>query len=124
MARQNTTGGTGWCGAATWRWATASPRVWTIRTRTAGPTPAGRAARHGARLVDLWSDDDFANPLLWSIDRLHLNPYGHRRVAAHVLTALGIEADPQWWELPVMTSPRSWVSVRAEDVRWVRQHLA
>ena len=47
-------------------------------------------SEHGALLVDLWADDEFANPLLWSIDRLHLSPAGHRRVAAHVLTALGV----------------------------------
>src|SRR5215467_10127046 len=34
----------------------------------------GRAAeKHGAHLVDLWADGEFANPALWSADRLHLN---------------------------------------------------
>ena len=39
-------------------------------------------------MVDLFADDEFLNPLLWSVDRLHLSAAGHRRVAAHVLTTL------------------------------------
>lgn len=86
---------------------------------------AGDAAdRHGARLVDLWADEAFASPLLWSVDRLHLDGYGHRRVAAHVLTALGVKPDPSWWELPPGPPALSWPARRAADVRWVRTHLA
>ena len=98
-------------------------QIFHTRARLVNPAVADVAARHGARLVDLWSDGDFANPLLWSIDRLHLNGYGHRRVAAHALTALGITPEPDWWELPPAV-PRSWVVSRAEDVRWAGQHLA
>jgi lysophospholipase L1-like esterase len=47
------------------------------------------ADRHGAILIDLFADKAFRNPLLWSADRLHMSPAGHRRVAAHVLNALG-----------------------------------
>jgi len=82
------------------------------------------AARHGARLVDLWRDAEFHNPLLWSDDRLHLSSYGHRRVAAHVLAVLGLEADPAWRESPARPLPRSWPAARAADARWARQHLA
>ncbi len=99
-------------------------QIFHARARLLNPAVADVAARHGARLVDLWSDDDFVNPLLWSIDRLHLDMYGHRRVAAHVLTALGIEPDPEWWELPSPQARRSWTATRAEDVRWAGQHLA
>src|SRR4051794_17682976 len=42
------------------------------------------AARHGAYLIDLFADDTFHNPAMWSDDRLHLSPAGHRRVAGHV----------------------------------------
>ncbi len=79
--------------------------------------------RYGARVIDLWSDDEFANPALWSVDRLHLAPAGHRRVAAHVLTALGITPDPQWWHVPPVPRQR-WVAARVADVRWAGQHLA
>jgi lysophospholipase L1-like esterase len=81
------------------------------------------AERYGARLVDLWGDDEFGNPQLWSIDRLHMSAVGHRRVAAHVLTALGIEPSPGWWEVPARLT-HSWAAARAADARWVGHHLA
>ena len=51
---------------------------------------AETAERHGALLVDLWPTTSSATRRLWSEDRLHLSPAGHRRVAAHVLAALGV----------------------------------
>jgi lysophospholipase L1-like esterase len=80
------------------------------------------AERHGARLVDLWHDEVFHAPELWSIDRLHLADVGHRRVAAHVLRALGLEPDPDWLAVPASVIP-SWVGARAADARWLGQHL-
>ena len=82
------------------------------------------AERHGARLVDLWHDEAFYNANLWSEDRLHLSSAGHLRVAARVLTALGIEADPLWLDPPEPSPRRGWASRRAHDARWARQHLA
>ena len=82
------------------------------------------ADRHGAMLVDLWADEEFHSPLLWSTDRLHLNGYGHRRVAAHVLTALDLKPDPQWWVLPDAGPVQSWAGRRAADARWAKQHFA
>ncbi len=81
------------------------------------------AAKHGAMLVDLWADDEFHNPALWSIDRLHMNAHGHQRVAAHVLTKLGVEPAPAWWECPPLPPRQSWAARRAADVRWTRDHL-
>jgi lysophospholipase L1-like esterase len=82
------------------------------------------ADRHGARLVDMWHDEEFTNPRLWSEDRLHLAPVGHRRVAAHVLTALDLAPDPSWFDSPGPPVRRSWPAARAADLRWTRQHLA
>ena len=82
------------------------------------------ADRHGAIMVDLWHDEEFHNPLLWSDDRLHMSPIGHRRVAAHVLTTLGLEPDPTWFDSPGPPERRSWPAARAADLRWTRQHLA
>jgi lysophospholipase L1-like esterase len=80
--------------------------------------------RHGALVVDLWGDDEFNNPALWSLDRLHLNAIGHRRVAAHVLAALGIEADTAWLDAPAYPARLSWAAARAADARWTKDHLA
>ena len=81
-------------------------------------------AEHGAHVVGLWDDPEFANPRLWSIDRLHLSPSGHRRVAAHVLTELRTACDPSWLAAPAPPAVLSWVSRKAADAKWATQHLA
>ncbi|MEN3304782.1 MAG: hypothetical protein V7603_984 [Micromonosporaceae bacterium] len=95
------------------------PRV-EILNRAVGET----AQRHGAHLVDLWSDEAFHDPLLWSVDRLHLNTLGHRRVAARVLAELGVGSDPLWLSAPEPGPVLSWAAHRAADARWARQHFA
>lgn len=82
------------------------------------------AEKHGAIMVDLWNDHHFHNPRLWSDDRLHMSTAGHQRVAAHVLTALGVEFDQAWLTEPDAPPQRSWAAARAGDARWARQHLA
>jgi lysophospholipase L1-like esterase len=99
-------------------------QIFNTRARLVNPVVAEIAARHGARLVDLGSDDELASPLFWGVDRLHLNTYGHHRVAAHALTALDVEPDPAWWEPPVPGPVRSWAGNRVDDARWVGRHLA
>jgi lysophospholipase L1-like esterase len=82
------------------------------------------ADRHGAMLVDLFADEEFINPLLWSADRLHLSAAGHRRVAAHALAALGLAPDEQWLAVPPRPAPTPWLAARSADLRWAGQHLA
>lgn len=96
-----------------------APRV-TYLNRAVGEV----AERHGAYLVDLWSDDEYLNPAMWSIDRLHMSAAGHRRTAAHVLTALGETPDPSWWETPTRPAVKPWPLARADDVAWAAKHLA
>ncbi|GAA3734903.1 SGNH/GDSL hydrolase family protein [Leifsonia bigeumensis] len=45
--------------------------------------------------VDNWADAELTDLRYWSVDKLHLNPLGHRRVASNVLTGLGV-AVPDW----------------------------
>ncbi|MEU3454857.1 SGNH/GDSL hydrolase family protein [Micromonospora sp. NPDC006766] len=82
------------------------------------------AERHGAILVDLYADDTYLNPLLWSTDRLHMSAAGHRRVAGQVLTALGVGCDEEWLLVPPHPAPTPWLAARAADLRWAGQHLA
>jgi len=98
-------------------------RVILPRTRLLNDAAAEMGERHGAIVVDLWEDDEFQNPLLWSDDRLHLSTAGHQRVAAHVLTKLGVEPDPRWWASPGQPPRLSWPAARVEDLRWARVHL-
>ncbi|SBT53411.1 SGNH/GDSL hydrolase family protein [Micromonospora narathiwatensis] len=82
------------------------------------------AERHGAILVDLYADDAYLNPMLWSTDRLHMSAAGHRRVAGQVLTALGVGCDEEWLLVPPHPAPTPWLAARAADLRWAGQHLA
>ncbi|HEX6327170.1 MAG TPA: SGNH/GDSL hydrolase family protein [Jiangellaceae bacterium] len=79
-------------------------------------------ARHGAHVIDMFSDPGLAHPAAWAIDRLHLGPLGHRRVAAHVLEALGWPSDPSWLALPELRR-ESWLRSRRADVRWAYAYL-
>jgi len=81
------------------------------------------AEKYGARLVDLWHDEEFHNPQLWSEDRLHMAPAGHRRVAAHVLAALDVDPDASWFDSPSPGQRRAWLAARSHDLRWAGQHL-
>jgi lysophospholipase L1-like esterase len=82
------------------------------------------AERHGAYLIDLFADDVFRHPMMWSVDRLHLSTAGHRRVAAHVLNALGVGVDEDWMLVPPAPKPTPWLLARGADLRWARVHLA
>ncbi|HEX5541189.1 MAG TPA: SGNH/GDSL hydrolase family protein [Micromonospora sp.] len=99
-------------------------RIITPRVKILNQAVGETAQRHGATLVDLYADDEFLNPRLWSEDRLHLSAAGHRRVAAHVLTALGVECDPEWLLVPPRPEPSAWLAARAADLRWAGEHLA
>ncbi len=49
-----------------------------------------------------WPDRELSTPSYWDEDRLHMNSRGHHRVAARVLTALGMEPEASWWSLPLL----------------------
>lgn len=74
-----------------------------------------------------WPDRELAGPDFWAPDRLHLNSRGHHRVAARVLTALGLEPPTEWWDYTELPAPER--LGRAEYLRehlapWVRRRLA
>lgn len=91
----------------------------------ANPTkhlPAGKAiGRKGNELVDAllhriagrgdiirafnWYDPELMRKPYWSPDRLHMNAFGHHRVAARVLGSLGYEAPANWWGPPEEYTP-------------------
>jgi lysophospholipase L1-like esterase len=108
-----------------------------------GQLPMGRMVqRRGDRLSQLvaerladrpdvvvalnWPDRELATPGYWAPDRLHLNSRGHHRVAARVLTSLGLEPRPEWWSFTELPEPQR--LGRAEYLRehlgpWVRRRL-
>jgi lysophospholipase L1-like esterase len=91
------------------------------------------AARRGCHLADLWSMSMLTDPRAWAADRVHLTPEGHRRVALLAAEVLGIGVDEDWREpLPArpaggggwLAGPASWLTARADDVRWAQEHAA
>jgi len=73
-----------------------------------------------------WPDRELATPAFWSEDRLHMNARGHHRVAARVLTSLGVEPPADWWSLPApLTEPRvrQIAYYREHVVPWMRRRL-
>lgn len=82
------------------------------------------AAKHGAYLIDLYADDHLRRRDMWGDDRLHLSPAGHRRVAGHVLSALGVGKSDDFLLVPPTPAPTPWLLARGADLRWARTHLA
>jgi lysophospholipase L1-like esterase len=84
---------------------------------------AATAARHGTLLVDVREDPFCDDERLYGADRLHLGALGHQRVAAHVLRALDVPADPDWLTpLPPATREPLWRTA-SRHAAWVRHHV-
>lgn len=77
------------------------------------------AAQRGLLFVSCWEDPTFHGPEYWCEDRLHLNPYGHARVAHLVLAALGVPS-----ELGDPPTARRWREGPWDEVRYYRHHVA
>jgi lysophospholipase L1-like esterase len=58
------------------------------------------AAARDCVLVDLWTMQVLLDRRMWSADRLHLNPEGHRRVALFAAETAGVPV-PADWRAPV-----------------------
>jgi hypothetical protein len=122
------------------------PVIRLIRGKTAAYNMNLRAIadRRGCLLVDLWSMRALADPRAWSLDRLHLAPDGHRRVALRASEVVGLPVDEDWREpLPagparlaapsrsavlsrsaVISRTAVWLTARRVDARWAREHAA
>lgn len=73
-----------------------------------------------------WPDQELSAPQFWAEDRLHMNAFGHHRVAARVLDALGLAVPDGWWR-PEAFPPGLTMSTgqyyRAHVGPWVRRRL-
>jgi lysophospholipase L1-like esterase len=90
------------------------------------------ARRHDCLLVDLWAMRVLADRRMWSPDRLHLAPEGHRRVALRACEVLGVPVEADWRDpMPAVGRPPSgyrsasaWLIARRLDAQWVRTYAA
>ncbi|TNC29499.1 SGNH/GDSL hydrolase family protein [Amycolatopsis alkalitolerans] len=97
------------------------PGVLRVRPRIEALNEAVRASarQYGATLVEL-SEEDVHDLRYFGPDRLHLSEPGHRRLAAHLLTRLGVPVEPAWLE-PLPGDPLH-PGVRAH-VRWMAREV-
>jgi lysophospholipase L1-like esterase len=82
------------------------------------------ADRHGCVVLDSWRMRPEHPELMWSEDRLHLGPLGHRAVAIEVLDTLGV---PHTLDLSDPTGSLGDTPFRAgkrADLDWVLHHAA
>jgi lysophospholipase L1-like esterase len=79
----------------------------------------GLADELGILYVNGIADQELRQAQFWCEDRLHLNSYGHARMAAKVLEALGVSVavDPG-------PEPRVWYEGVGAEVRYYRNHVA
>jgi len=79
---------------------------------------AALADKHNLTFVDMFHDVEIRQPGYWSADRLHLNAFGHRRVAGRVLAALGVGETGEITDI-VAAAARSWL----DEARYYREHV-
>jgi lysophospholipase L1-like esterase len=90
------------------------------------------ATQHNCLLADLWALRVLTDRRLWSPDRLHMAPEGHRRVALLACEAAGVKVNGDWRAPLTATPPRSgplgsattWLAARWNDVEWVTEYFA
>jgi lysophospholipase L1-like esterase len=72
-------------------------------------------------LVDFWGVSTYDDDRLWSADRLHLSPLGHRVTGQAVLDELGLGDSS--WRSPVSAPPRQgFARRRVHDAAWFGAH--
>lgn len=104
-----------------------SPLVRPLRPRVFALNAATRvaAARHGVHLLELEPVALAGDPRLWSVDRLHANSEGHRRIAAGCAEVLGLRGASKDWAVPLGPESTTTALQRAaREAAWLRGHLA
>jgi lysophospholipase L1-like esterase len=103
-----------------------SPIIRLTRNRTAiyNILLVGVAARHGAHIIDAWNLRSLRDWRMWHEDRIHLNTYGHQRVAQAAFAALGLEPDDPDWDIPLPARPAMTGREQLDwNLTWGREHL-
>ncbi len=74
------------------------------------------AARYDCLIIDLWRMRILTDRRLWTPDRLHLTPDGHRRVALLACEVAGFAPDEDWREPLQDCFGHAWSGNRGGDV--------
>ena len=82
------------------------------------------AERHGAVVLDSWRMRPEHPELMWSEDRLHLGPLGHRAVAIEVLDTLGVPHGLDLSDPTGSLGETPFKAGRRADLEWAVRHAA
>jgi lysophospholipase L1-like esterase len=83
------------------------------------------AERIGALVIDLERIPLASDPRVWSVDRLHANPEGHRRIAQVAAQLLELPDATDAWAAPLPAVTRRGLSgAVAAEVRWAVRYFA
>jgi lysophospholipase L1-like esterase len=82
------------------------------------------AERTGSLVVDLGSIPVASDPRLWSVDRLHANPEGHRRIAAAAAHLLGLPDAGDAWAAALPPAGRRPLTAAARaEITWAARYF-
>jgi lysophospholipase L1-like esterase len=81
------------------------------------------ASTYGTIVVDFAAEPIAGHPALWHDDRLHANTEGHRRIAAALAEAFGLEAEDWRAELPE-TATAGLVRIVGHEAMWMAGYFA
>ncbi len=79
-------------------------------------------ATYGTTVVDFAAEPVAGHPALWDDDRLHANAEGHRRIAAALAEAMGLETE-DWRGEPGVEHPPGTVRLVARETAWLVSHV-
>ena len=83
------------------------------------------AQRRGAFVLNQWACDFLKDWRMWSQDRIHMTPEGHRRVALAAYVALGHTQEEANWRVPLPRAvPLGTVESLRGHARWAREYAA
>ncbi|WP_034274299.1 SGNH/GDSL hydrolase family protein [Haloechinothrix halophila] len=78
------------------------------------------AARHGVAVLETYHQGVTTDQRLWSPDRLHASPLGHRLIAAGMANTLGLPGSSTNWSDPLPGVPESGtLGTAAAELRWM-----
>jgi lysophospholipase L1-like esterase len=80
------------------------------------------AATYGTVVVDFAAEPVAGHPALWDDDRLHANSEGHRRIAAALAEASGLEAE-DWRAEPEESVTSGLLRIAGREARWIATHM-
>jgi lysophospholipase L1-like esterase len=92
-----------------------------VRARIAAMAAGDTSFLSRVTFVDNFADEGLRDLRYWSMDRLHLNAFGHARVASNVLTALDVPTPTRWRVDEVAAEPPT--GRRAPSLAYYREYV-